>query len=90
MMRHIQPSRGIFSVAANAQNAKVRELTKAEISALLDDRFIGFTKKRQWSKAKSMLSVRSSSPNRGRLVGPQDETGSTRSEAFGQLRTTLS
>src|SRR5262245_11537267 len=45
MMRHSQPSRRIFSVAPNAQNAKVRALTKAEILALLYG-FGGFPKER--------------------------------------------
>jgi hypothetical protein len=48
-----------FSVAPSAQNAKLRALTKAEISALLNDGFGGFTEERQWPKAKSTLSVRS-------------------------------
>jgi hypothetical protein len=47
-----------FSVAPSAQNAKLRALTKAEISALLNDGFAGFTEERQWPKAKSMLSAR--------------------------------
>jgi hypothetical protein len=55
-MRHDQPSRRIFSVAPNAQNAKVPALTKAEISALLDG-FGGFTNERQWPKAKLTLCV---------------------------------
>jgi hypothetical protein len=37
---------GNFSVAPNAQNAKVRALTKAEISALLHDGFGVFTEER--------------------------------------------
>jgi hypothetical protein len=36
----------------------VRALTKAEISALLNEGFAGFTEERQWPKAKSMLSAR--------------------------------
>jgi hypothetical protein len=88
MMRHSQPSRRIFSVAQNAQNAKLRALTKAEIFAQLHG-FGGFTKERQWPKAKSMLSARSSAPSHGRLVGPQGENGSTRLELFGPLQTTL-
>ena len=36
MMRHVQLSRK-FLVARSAQNAKLRALTKAESSALLDD-----------------------------------------------------
>jgi hypothetical protein len=36
----------------------VRALTKAEISALLYEGFVGFTDERQWPKAKSMLSAR--------------------------------
>jgi hypothetical protein len=47
-----------FSVAPSAQNAKLRALTKAESSALLNDGYGGFTEERQWPKAKSMLSVR--------------------------------
>jgi hypothetical protein len=45
-------------VAPSAQNAKLRALTKAEISALLNDGFGGYTEERQWPKAKSMLSAR--------------------------------
>jgi hypothetical protein len=48
----------IFICASSAQNAKLRGLTKAEISALLNDVFGGFTEERQWPKAKSMLSAR--------------------------------
>jgi hypothetical protein len=33
-------------------------LTKAEISAPLNDGFAGITKEKQWPKAKSMLSAR--------------------------------
>jgi hypothetical protein len=47
-----------FSVAPSAQNAKLRALTKAESSALLNDGFAGFTVEGQWLKAKSMLSAR--------------------------------
>jgi hypothetical protein len=50
---------GNFSVAPSAQNAKVRALTKAEISAQLHDGFVVFKNERQWPKTKSMLSVRS-------------------------------
>jgi len=46
-----------FLVAPSAQNAKVRALTKAEISALLNDGCGGFTDEKQWPKAKSMLSA---------------------------------
>jgi hypothetical protein len=49
---------GNFSVAPSAQNAKLRALTKAEISALLNDGFGGYTEERQWPKAKSMVSAR--------------------------------
>jgi hypothetical protein len=45
-------------VAPSAQNAKLRALTKAEISAPLDTGFVDFTEERQWPKAKSMLSAR--------------------------------
>jgi hypothetical protein len=47
-----------FSVAPRAQNAKLRPLTKAEISALLNDGLAGFTGEREWLKAKSILSAR--------------------------------
>jgi len=47
-----------FSVAPSAQNAKLRALTKAEISALLNNGLAGFTVEREWPKAKSMLSAR--------------------------------
>jgi hypothetical protein len=47
-----------FSVAPSAQNAKLRALTKAESSALLNDGFAGFTEERRCPKAKSMLSAR--------------------------------
>jgi hypothetical protein len=57
MMRHSQLSRRNFSVAPNAQNAKLRALTKAEISALLNDR-LAFIGERSWPKAKSMLFAR--------------------------------
>jgi hypothetical protein len=47
-----------FSVAPSAQNAKLRALTKAESSALLNDGFAGFTEERQCPKAKLMLFAR--------------------------------
>jgi hypothetical protein len=47
-----------FSVAPSAQDAKLRALTKAESSALLNEGFAGFTVGRQWPKVKSMLSAR--------------------------------
>jgi hypothetical protein len=65
------------------QNAKVRALTKAEISALLNDGFSGFTVEKQWPKAKSMLSAHYCDPSRGRLVGLPGENGSTRLARFG-------
>src|SRR5262245_13761113 len=40
---------------------------------------------RQWPKAKSMLSARSSAPSHGRLVGPRGENGSTTLVLFGLL-----
>jgi hypothetical protein len=58
MMRHSQLCRRIFSVAPSAQNAKLRALTKAESSPLLNDGFAGFTEERRCPKAKSMLSAR--------------------------------
>jgi hypothetical protein len=66
----------------------VRALTKAEISALLNEGFAGFTEERQWPKAKSMLSARYCDPSHARLVGPPGENGSTRLEPFGPLLTT--
>jgi hypothetical protein len=57
MMRHSQLSEN-FSVAPSAQNAKLRALTKAESSPLLNDGFAGFTEERRCPKAKSMLSAR--------------------------------
>jgi hypothetical protein len=57
-MWHSEVSGGIFSVAPTAQNAKLRRLTKAESSALLNDDFASFTVEKQWPKAKSMLSGR--------------------------------
>jgi hypothetical protein len=47
-----------FLVAPSAQNAKLRALTKAESSELLNDGFDGFTVERQWPKAKSKPSAR--------------------------------
>jgi hypothetical protein len=47
-----------FSVAPSAQNAKLRALTKAESSVLLNDGFAGFALERQWPEAKSMRSAR--------------------------------
>jgi hypothetical protein len=70
------------------QNAKLRALTKAEISALLNDGFGGFTKERRWPKAKSMLSARYCASSHGRLVGPQGANGSTRLVLPGPLQTT--
>jgi hypothetical protein len=49
---------GDFSFAPSAENAKLRPLTKAESSALLNDCIAGFRVERQWLKAKSMLSAR--------------------------------
>ena len=45
-------------VAPSAQNAKLRALTKAEISALLNDWLRRLAEERQWPKAKSMPSAR--------------------------------
>jgi hypothetical protein len=47
-----------FSVAPSAQNAKLRALTKAEISAVLNDGVAGFKEERRCPKTKSMLSAR--------------------------------
>jgi hypothetical protein len=58
MLRHGQLGPENFSVAPSAQNAKLRALTKAEISAPLNGGFAGFTEEKQWPKAKSMLSAR--------------------------------
>jgi hypothetical protein len=57
MLWHNEVSRGNFSVATTAQNAKLRTLTKAESSVLLNDRPASFTAERQWPKLKSMLSA---------------------------------
>jgi hypothetical protein len=88
MMRQAHVSRENFSVAPSAQNAKLRALTKAESSASLNDGFAGFTKERQWPKAKSMLSARYYAPSHGRLVGLKGESVSTRLVLFGPLQTT--
>jgi hypothetical protein len=40
------------------QNAKLRALTKAEISALPNDGFASFTVEKTMAQAKSMLSAR--------------------------------
>jgi hypothetical protein len=58
MMRHVRDELGNFSVAPSAQNAKLRALTKAESSALLNDGFVIFTDEIQWPKVKSTLSAR--------------------------------